>query len=67
MSYKKQIENMQSLFEDLAKQMKTAKEKGQDDVYQNLALRRANVYTEITKLQRLDWDETHHRFDMDDR
>ena len=67
MSYKKQIENMHSLFEDLAKQMKTAKEKGQDDVYQNLALRRANVYAEITKLQRLDWDETHHRFDMDDR
>jgi len=67
MSYKKQIENMQSLFEDLAKQMKTAKEKGQDEVYQNLALRRANVYTEITKLQQLDWDETHHRFDMDDR
>jgi hypothetical protein len=67
MPYSTQIKNTKAAFDNVVKQMQEAKDNGQDEVYKQLAVKRVSLHEEITRLQKLQWDETHHRFDMDDR
>lgn len=67
MPYKEQIKKQQARFTELGKEIELAKNTNNDDLVQELIMKRVKVYEEITKLNRLQFDAVHHTFDMDDR
>lgn len=67
MTYKARIEAMEKSFDNLTKQLHEAKEKGNHDTYADLNKKRLDVYDELSRLRRLQWEEMHDKFDLDDR